>query len=96
MLAAALEAEVDQYTAELEAEQGEWGRRMVVRNGHHRERTVKSLEGTGGAFQGLFLCRRHGWPNRCGNGCGVGGMPAVAAGVDPSSLGAAAPRAAAR
>ncbi|MFD3492660.1 transposase [Streptomyces sp. NPDC058690] len=40
MLAAALEAEVDQYIAELAAERDETGRRLVVRNGHHRERTV--------------------------------------------------------
>lgn len=40
MLAAALEAEVNQYIAELAAEIDECGRRLVVRNGHHRPRTV--------------------------------------------------------
>jgi transposase-like protein len=40
MLAAALEAEVDQYIAELAAERDAAGRRMVVRNGYHRPRTV--------------------------------------------------------
>ncbi|MFE5301962.1 IS256 family transposase [Streptomyces sp. NPDC056632] len=40
MLAAALEAEVNQYIAELAAETDEAGRRLVVRNGHHRARTV--------------------------------------------------------
>ncbi len=39
MLAAALEAEVNQYIVELAAETDERGRRMVVRNGHHRPRT---------------------------------------------------------
>lgn len=39
MLAAALEAEVNQYIAELAAELDERGHRMVVRNGHHRPRT---------------------------------------------------------
>ena len=36
MLAAALEAEVNQYIAELAAETDEAGRRLVVRNGRHR------------------------------------------------------------
>jgi hypothetical protein len=36
MLAAALEAEVNQYIAELAAERDERGHRLVVRNGHHR------------------------------------------------------------
>ena len=40
MLAAALEAEVNQYIAELAAETDGAGRRLVVRNGHHRPRTV--------------------------------------------------------
>jgi transposase-like protein len=40
MLAAALEAEVNQYIAELAAETDEAGRRLVVRNGRHRPRTV--------------------------------------------------------
>ncbi|MEU6509712.1 IS256 family transposase [Streptomyces sp. NPDC046942] len=46
MLAAALEAEVDQYIAELAAEQDARGRRMVVRNGHHRLRTVTAAAGS--------------------------------------------------
>jgi hypothetical protein len=38
MLAAALEAEVDAYLAAHAAERDEAGRRLVVRNGHARER----------------------------------------------------------
>ncbi|MBL3671704.1 IS256 family transposase [Streptomyces sp. M2CJ-2] len=45
MLAAALEAEVDQYISELAAERDERGRRLVVRNGHHRPRTVTTAAG---------------------------------------------------
>ncbi|MFD4943089.1 IS256 family transposase [Streptomyces sp. NPDC058409] len=45
MLAAALEAEVNQYIAELVGERDEAGRRLVVRNGHHRERTVTTAAG---------------------------------------------------
>ncbi|MFE2425065.1 IS256 family transposase [Streptomyces hokutonensis] len=46
MLAAALEAEVNQYVAELAAETDEAGRRLVVRNGHHhRPRTVTTAAG---------------------------------------------------
>ncbi|MGW1656742.1 IS256 family transposase [Streptomyces atratus] len=45
MLAAALEAEVNQYIAELAGERDEAGRRLVVRNGHHRERTVTTAAG---------------------------------------------------
>ncbi len=45
MLAAALEAEVNQYIAELAAETDEYGRRLVVRNGHHRPRTVVTAAG---------------------------------------------------
>ncbi|MFI8816744.1 MULTISPECIES: IS256 family transposase [unclassified Streptomyces] len=45
MLAAALEAEVDQYIAELAGERDEAGRRLVVRNGRHRERTVTTAAG---------------------------------------------------
>ncbi|GGU61223.1 IS256 family transposase [Streptomyces lavendofoliae] len=45
MLAAALEAEVNQYIAELAGERDEAGRRLVVRNGHHRERTVVTAAG---------------------------------------------------
>ncbi|MFD7757613.1 IS256 family transposase [Streptomyces sp. NPDC059757] len=45
MLAAALEAEVNQYIAELASETDECGRRRVVRNGHHRARTVVTAAG---------------------------------------------------
>jgi transposase-like protein len=45
MLAAALEAEVDQYIAELAAEKDDQGRRLVVRNGHHRPRAVTTAAG---------------------------------------------------
>ncbi|MFJ9729358.1 IS256 family transposase [Streptomyces sp. NPDC101209] len=45
MLAAALEAEVNQYIAELAAERDEAGHRLVVRNGHHRSRTVATAAG---------------------------------------------------
>lgn len=45
MLAAALEAEVNQYIAELAAETDEAGRRLVVRNGHHRPRMVTTAAG---------------------------------------------------
>ncbi|WSB19192.1 IS256 family transposase [Streptomyces albidoflavus] len=45
MLAAALEAEVNQYIADLAAETDEQGRRLVVRNGHHRPRTVVTAAG---------------------------------------------------
>jgi len=45
MLAAALEAEVDQYIAQLAAETDEAGRRLVVRNGRHRPRTVTTAAG---------------------------------------------------
>lgn len=46
MLAAALEAEVNQYIAELAAETDERGHRLVVRNGRHRPRTVATAAGT--------------------------------------------------
>ncbi|MCX5214754.1 IS256 family transposase [Kitasatospora sp. NBC_00240] len=45
MLAAALETEGNQYMAELAAETDEVGRRPVVRNGHHRPRTVVTAAG---------------------------------------------------
>ena len=45
MLAAALEAEVNQYIAELAAETDELGHRLVVRNGRHRPRTVATAAG---------------------------------------------------
>ncbi|MEU0788157.1 IS256 family transposase [Streptomyces sp. NPDC006173] len=46
MLAAALEAEVDQYIAELVGEREEQGRRLVVRNGRHRPRQVTTAAGS--------------------------------------------------
>ena len=45
MLAAALEAEVNAYIAELADQRDERGRRLVVRNGHHRPRTVTTAAG---------------------------------------------------
>ncbi|WP_330302012.1 MULTISPECIES: IS256 family transposase [unclassified Streptomyces] len=45
MLAAALEAEVDQYIAELVAGTDDHGRRLVVRNGHHPPRTMVTAAG---------------------------------------------------
>ncbi len=45
MLAAALEAEVDAYRAELTAERDENGRRLVTRNGHARARKVQTVAG---------------------------------------------------
>ena len=45
MLAAALEAEVDAYLAAHAAERDEHGRRLVVRNGHARERRVTTAAG---------------------------------------------------
>ncbi|MFF4963192.1 IS256 family transposase [Streptomyces sp. NPDC001222] len=45
MLAATLEAEVNQCTVELTAETDEAGRRLVVRNGHHRPRRVTTAAG---------------------------------------------------
>jgi transposase-like protein len=46
MLAAALEAEVDQYIAELVGERDERGRRLVVRNGRHQPRAVTTAAGS--------------------------------------------------
>jgi putative transposase len=46
MLAAALEAEVDAYIAELAEVKDERGRRLVVRNGHHQPRNVTTAAGT--------------------------------------------------
>lgn len=48
MLAAALEAEVDAYIAELVDERDERGRRLVVRNGHAKPRTVTTSAGAVG------------------------------------------------
>jgi putative transposase len=45
MLAAALEAEVDDYLAASAAERDQGGRRLVVRNGHAREREVLTAAG---------------------------------------------------
>ncbi|MEU0402950.1 transposase [Streptomyces sp. NPDC006197] len=45
ILAAALEAEANQYMAELVTETDEAGRRLVVRTGHHRPRTVTTAAG---------------------------------------------------
>ena len=46
MLAAALEAEVDAYIAELAEVKDERGRRLVVRNGHHQPRDATTAAGT--------------------------------------------------
>jgi len=45
MLAAALEAEVNDYLAAYAAERDEGGRRLVVRNGHARQREVLTAAG---------------------------------------------------
>jgi putative transposase len=45
MLAAALEAEVDDYLVAYAAECDEAGRRLVVRNGHARQRQVTTAAG---------------------------------------------------
>jgi len=45
LLAAALEAEVDDYLAGHAAERDEGGRRLVVRNGHARQRQVTTAAG---------------------------------------------------
>lgn len=45
MLAAALEAEVNSYIAELTHEKDETGRRRVVRNGYHQPRKVTTAAG---------------------------------------------------
>src|SRR5262245_62507925 len=45
MLAAALEAEVDAYLAEHADQRDEYGRRLVVRNGHARQREVMTAAG---------------------------------------------------
>ena len=45
MIATALEAEVNQYIAELTGERDEAGRRLVVRNGHHLKRMVTTAAG---------------------------------------------------
>ena len=45
MIAAALEAEVDQYVAAFAEERDEDGRRLVVRNGYHQGREVLTSAG---------------------------------------------------
>jgi putative transposase len=45
MLAAALEAEVDAYLAAFAADRDEHGRRLVVRNGHARQREILTAAG---------------------------------------------------
>jgi putative transposase len=45
MLAAALELEADEYIAALEDQLDELGRRLVVRNGHARPRTITTAAG---------------------------------------------------
>ncbi len=45
MLAAALEAEVDAYVADLVGERGDDGRRLVTRNGHARARSISTVAG---------------------------------------------------
>ena len=45
MLAAALEAEVDAYLAELASERDENGRALVTRNGHARPRKIQTVAG---------------------------------------------------
>ena len=45
MLAAALELEVDEYLAVFRDEVDERGRRLVVRNGHARARTITTVAG---------------------------------------------------
>jgi putative transposase len=45
MLAAALEAEVEEYLGALDSERDEDGRRLVVRNGHARPRQVTTVAG---------------------------------------------------
>ena len=45
MLAAALETEVDDYLVACAAERDEGGRRLVVRNGHARQREVLTVAG---------------------------------------------------
>jgi transposase-like protein len=45
MLAAALEAEVNSYLAELADARDEAGRRLVVRNGYHRQRDITTAAG---------------------------------------------------
>src|SRR4051794_20543283 len=48
VLAAALEAEVNAYIAELADQRDENGRRLVVRNGYHQPRSVTTAAGTVG------------------------------------------------
>ena len=48
MLAAALEAEVDAYLAELSTERDQNGHALVTRNGHARPRAIQSVAGAVG------------------------------------------------
>ena len=45
ILAAALEAEVDAYVADLLGGRGDDGHRLVTRNGHARSRTISTVAG---------------------------------------------------
>ena len=58
MLAAALEAEVDAYLAELAGERDEDGRRLVTRNGHARPRVITTVAGAVGIRQPRVEDRR--------------------------------------
>jgi len=70
MLAAALEAEVDDYLAAHAGERDQGGRRLVVRNGHARRREVTTAAGAS-------RWARRGWTTggstrRPASGCGSG------------------------
>ena len=54
MLAAALEAEVNSYIAELAHEKDQTGRRLVVRNGYHQPRKVTTAAGERYTRDGRF------------------------------------------
>ena len=58
--AAALKAEVNQYITELAAETDKHGRRLVVRNGHHRPLTVVTAAGPAEVTAPGVNCRRVG------------------------------------
>ena len=69
MLAAALEAEVDDYLAAYAAERDEGGRRLVVRNGHARQREVTTAAGAV-AVRGAAGGRPPGRPGDAASGSG--------------------------
>jgi hypothetical protein len=74
--AAALEAEVNQYIAELAAETDEAGRRLLVRNGHHRPAGARSQAPTrsrprGRQFENGVLVERQ---DQAGRAAGPGRM----------------------